>query len=216
MTTSGGGSVPGYSQAEFAKLRSAIGDHLKQQDVYSQIRTLVNDFIKSREGEAPTQEEALSILEEKGLLDQVLKTFNDAATIRAPAVAKQPAAVTPHHRHLHVRILQGRGFVGSIQPDSVTPKGERLALSLQVLGKRHMSAPVTSCPEPAFDDTFLVDLQQMAGGNEEGPPVGLREVLRLPEQVVGLSKPASISKAPFPSRFLHLPLSRPSSLPTSE
>jgi hypothetical protein len=56
---------------------------------------------------------------------------------------------------------------------------ERFALSLQVLGERHVSARVPVNVNPTFDETLLVDVQRLAGGDAVGPPAARRGLLRL-------------------------------------
>jgi hypothetical protein len=60
-----------------------------------------------------------------------------------------------------------------------TVQEERFALSMQVLGHRHVSARVPVNVNPQFDETFLCDVQVLAGGEQQGPPAELRGLLRL-------------------------------------
>jgi hypothetical protein len=75
----------------------------------------------------------------------------------------------------------GHGLIPAHDPhplDATNTQEERFALSMQVLGHRHVAtSPVNVNPQ--FDETFLCDVQALAGGEPQGPPAELRGLLRL-------------------------------------
>mmetsp|Transcript_16697 Transcript_16697/g.23021 ORF Transcript_16697/g.23021 Transcript_16697/m.23021 type:complete len:648 (-) Transcript_16697:166-2109(-) len=173
-----GSKTEGFSHEEVARLRHTIATHLKETDVYSKVRALVDDYLRSHK--SATQEEALTDIQQRGLLDQVVAEFPKAGSLRYPAPSAHTLDLS--RRHLHIRISQGRGFTSHLQLGA-HPKGERLALSLALLGCRHVSRPVHSSAEPPFDEVMLLDLNQAAGSNCNGPPVSLRDIMRLSEEL---------------------------------
>lgn len=77
--------------------------------------------------------------------------------------------------------ILGHGLIPAPNPhslDGTTTQEERFALSMQVLGHRHVATSPVSV-NPQFDETFLCAVQALAGGEQQGPPAELRGLLRL-------------------------------------
>lgn len=94
------------SRVQVAALREKIHTHLRQTDVYGQIRTFVNEFMEVNQGFDPRvdEDEVIKALREKGTIQSVIKSLpSDFAAI-------QDASADSKGSFLHVKLLRGRGF----------------------------------------------------------------------------------------------------------
>eukprot|EP00297_Palpitomonas_bilix_P002881 CAMPEP_0113908950 /NCGR_PEP_ID=MMETSP0780_2-20120614/26506_1 /TAXON_ID=652834 /ORGANISM="Palpitomonas bilix" /LENGTH=642 /DNA_ID=CAMNT_0000904555 /DNA_START=152 /DNA_END=2077 /DNA_ORIENTATION=- /assembly_acc=CAM_ASM_000599 len=173
------------------ELRVVVHRHLQANDIYSQLRSFVTDFVKEKDTSGLTSEdELLQAVQEKGVVDELLKSLREEGTgtsvafgpsfgsgvlpLKLPAFEDADESSRRGRSHsdlpksggvyLHIRILSGSAFGidGDEDPHS------QCTLHMAFKGQRCSSRPVTYEAEPQFDDSFLVTLRE---SKESGSPL---------------------------------------------
>ena len=159
------------TQAGLGDLKQRIDKLLRETNTYSQIRDFIrHQQAENEEGEkntngsnSPTGMTAVqSALKEKHVLSQLVKSLR-----RPPNLADHGghhsadthglsalATPSPFRRFLLLKVQGGRAFVDHTSTDSGS-----FVLHLHFRNQRFRSRPVPCCLEPAFDESFLMDLQ---------------------------------------------------------
>jgi centrosomal protein CEP76 len=159
------------TQSGLGDLKQRIDKLLRETNTYSQIRDFIrHQQAENEEGEkntngsnSPTGMTAVqSALKEKHVLSQLVKSLR-----RPPNLADHGghhstdthglsalAAPSPFRRFLLLKVQGGRAFVDHTSTDSGS-----FVLHLHFRNQRFRSRPVPCCLEPAFDESFLMDLQ---------------------------------------------------------
>ena len=166
-----------------ADLRSRIDSHLRQTNIYGQIR----DFIRQQhaaDGDADGSKVGDAVhhaLKEKSVLTELVRSLRRPPNLadhshgqsglelelgqlgvgvpgRGDAPSLHPSAISgvpsPYRRFLLLKVLGGRAFV-----DHGELGGGHFVLHLHFRNHRCRSRPVPCSMEPAFDESFLLDLQ---------------------------------------------------------
>ena len=153
------------------ELRSKIDSHLRQTNIYGQIR----DFIRQQHGSPDGADKAGGAklgdavnhaLKEKSVLSELVRSLRRPPNLAdhshgqaglelelnsKGAVSDVPS---PYRRFLLLKVLGGRAFV-----DHASLGGGHYVLHLHFRNHRCRSRPVPCSMEPAFDESFLLDLQ---------------------------------------------------------
>lgn len=169
------------SADQILHLKSNIAEHLSQSDVFSQVREIVAEQLRS--SGAPPADALLDTLQERGVVDQVLRSISTRGITAKPAAAAEPArAIAPGRRYLHLKLLGGKAFLDVLSDeDAQNPP----AFTLHILfgNQRYASSPVASAVEPAFQDAFLIDLHPNGAASALGKPLDARTLLALNQPV---------------------------------
>lgn len=173
---------------QVANLKTLVDDFLKSHNVYDQIRGTVDEALRARRaGEGAPGGDIFEVIEERGIIDDILRSLDTAADVAggdgAAAAAGGAGGAAkprrdPQHRYLHVKLLGGRAFVDHIDVDAADASGadDCFVLHLHYRNQRFRSALVPCAVDPRFGDTFLVDLQPP--GATGGGPIDVATLLR--------------------------------------
>ena len=167
-------STAGMDPQAIAELRSRIDSHLRQTNIYGQIR----DFIRQHQGAdddgkadgAKLGDAVNHALKEKSVLSELVRSLRRPPNLadhshgqaglelelrkHGSASASASEVPSPYRRFLLLKVLGGRAFV-----DHASLGGGHFVLHLHFRNHRCRSRPVPCSIEPAFDESFLLDLQ---------------------------------------------------------
>eukprot|EP01060_Flectonema_neradi_P033526 TRINITY_DN5650_c0_g2_i1.p1 TRINITY_DN5650_c0_g2~~TRINITY_DN5650_c0_g2_i1.p1 ORF type:complete len:652 (+),score=93.64 TRINITY_DN5650_c0_g2_i1:89-2044(+) len=152
------------------ELRRIVDSHLRESNVYGQVRELLLDYT-AREGNEPNVDTLLSLVQERGCISRLIDSAKGA---KANVAENQGKTLRPNDRYLHIRLLGGRAFLEHL--DSEPSKHEKLIASLQFGSHRFTSKPTICSCDPPFDDSFLVNVDTELTNN--GTSEQLQRMLR--------------------------------------
>eukprot|EP00762_Andalucia_godoyi_P003172 ANDGO_00990.mRNA.1 Centrosomal protein of 76 kDa OS=Danio rerio GN=cep76 PE=2 SV=1 len=168
---------------KLSELRSAIDKHLRTQGVYSQIRSILASELL-QEGDH-SKEKILSLLQEKGVLSQLLSSVqasSQSSTLSEPLFradsrhAFAPSNIQARLRHdqyyLHIHLVGGRAFTHEFVQEAGGK--QKFTVHFRFGSQRFQSNPVGVAVDPSFDEQFLV---QLCGVSEH--PVNVKDLLHV-------------------------------------
>eukprot|EP00741_Cyanophora_paradoxa_P012378 tig00020610_g11960.t1 len=181
----------GLPAERVAQLRAAISDHLRQANVYSQIREFVSSFVQQEGSGSTTADERLvQAMHEKGLVADILRSLGGLALPPAPQPELEPPApaaavslsetaletrVLPTRRYLHFKLLGGKAFVDALTVPAAERHEWSVVVHAQFEGQRFRSRPAPLALEPGFTDAFLIELPQDPDSSRPTAPAALLE-----------------------------------------
>jgi centrosomal protein CEP76 len=141
-------------------LRGVIAEQLQSDEVFEQISKALQVVPG---GGAAAEEGALAALQQQGVIDDVIRAIDE----RRPGASS--AAAGEHARtFLRMKVEHGSAFASSDarDPDDAEPSPSSSFLQLHVAfrNQRFRSEAVACSMEPAFDESFLLELQSPAAG----------------------------------------------------
>ena len=166
--------------------RRKIGKRLGELNVEQEVKRILQEHRGTAGAAAPalTPEAALSIVQQHGLIEDLVRSLDVPARVlasREGGAKAPPAAARDGGPHLLVRVTRGVGFVEHLHLDD-EPGGdeaggkarsaERFRLSGHLLGQRFASKPVRCAVEPRFNVSALIRLG--GGGSGSGELSGER------------------------------------------
>eukprot|EP00002_Diphylleia_rotans_P038836 TRINITY_DN8878_c0_g1_i1.p1 TRINITY_DN8878_c0_g1~~TRINITY_DN8878_c0_g1_i1.p1 ORF type:complete len:600 (+),score=95.19 TRINITY_DN8878_c0_g1_i1:110-1909(+) len=169
----------GISPQGVAQLRQMIHEHLRQQNVYGQVREFLSGFLRANGASNFGEDKVLDALQERGLVEDVIRSLhNGAVSSEGTGQEKRPVTTSsvlnaassyqifqpstllaPNRRYLHLRILGGKAFLDHlIESEEPTRRG-KFILHIHFLNQRYRCRPVECAIEPNFSESFLLELQ---------------------------------------------------------
>ena len=135
------------------ELRGIVDAHLRDGNVYGQIRELLLDYT-AREGADPSVDTLLSLVQERGCISRLIDSVKGSKNNISD---NQKKPLRPNDRYLHVRLLGGRAFLEHL--DSEPSKHEKLIAVIHFGTHRFTSKPTECSCDPPFDDSFLINIE---------------------------------------------------------
>eukprot|EP01112_Ceratiomyxa_fruticulosa_P014986 TRINITY_DN4355_c0_g1_i2.p1 TRINITY_DN4355_c0_g1~~TRINITY_DN4355_c0_g1_i2.p1 ORF type:complete len:624 (-),score=98.42 TRINITY_DN4355_c0_g1_i2:51-1922(-) len=167
------------SQNKVNQLKSQIHEQLQSQNVYSNIRQFLQDYMKTEGTKLGKEDSIIDALKEKGIVDEIVKSLNVPKTDPKPQL---PVSASPTKKYLHVKIMGGKAFIDhlshTMEDTTLSPNSlPNLVLHLHFVNQRFKCNPVPCTVEPMFDDSFLIEL--LPNVNITGKPADAGSLLHM-------------------------------------
>ena len=143
--------------AEIGALKRLIDNHLRQNNVYAQIREFVREY-SADEGKASTDADPFDALKEKQIIQQIVQSLHSSGNV---SDNKKERKQQPSFG-LHISLLPGVSFVSEF----VDRTGHSYIVVIELGGQRFVSRPVACSKEPEFQDSFIVDFSDLKGSRD--------------------------------------------------
>eukprot|EP00755_Sulcionema_specki_P014127 Sspe_Gene.9118::Locus_3071_Transcript_4_4_Confidence_0.500_Length_3082::g.9118::m.9118/K16457/CEP76; centrosomal protein CEP76 len=174
--------MEGLPPDKLRELRRVVDRHLRENNVYSQIREVLAEFVAGGE-EEPGSEALLDVVQERGILGKLISSLQPDGESRSTA-GPVPGGKS---RFLHVRLLGGKAFLENLDVNPSVPTKEELLVCLHFGGQRFQSTAVPCVCDPEFDDDFLINLDKELPPRPPWDPVSalqrIRDLLHLSTQL---------------------------------
>ncbi|GLC75661.1 Centrosomal protein of 76 kDa [Pleodorina starrii] len=163
------------------ELRKAVRQQLQQAGVQGVLHQLLLEY--QRTGEAVTPEDALDVLQGRGVIDQLVRTVRppqtavEALTQVSNVGPVKPAELPTGKAFLHVKLLGGRAFADYVV--RIPGPEEQLQLSLELFGQRFTTQPVAAAVEPAFAGEAFFQLPTGSGPADPLQLLALRQGMHI-------------------------------------
>nr|CAB3230038.1 centrosomal protein of 76 kDa-like [Phallusia mammillata] len=176
-------SIPPQKRAE---LKQIIHNQLTQADIQQRIKNAVSSALSQNEGdtEPVTEDQILSDLKRQGLVQNLLEKLKFESPIyeheTKPATHKpideevlqakitQKAAIDPTRRYVYLQVLGGKAFLDHLNapahPKAVDQECSTFSLHINFRGQRFRSRSVPVACEPAFCESFLLEIHSDESG----------------------------------------------------